>query len=315
MMSKAATMSIPVRRILTIHPNGLESLIFTLPALRALRESFPGARIGSVIPGSLQGLMEESPDVDDILARRHRGISSQTALWVKLREQHFDMAICFSTSRHATLMAFASGAAVRAGFNSARLGRLLTQQVPKELPVSVDAYLELTQALGCRICEHSYRDLLPVPPQSLQAADTMIAEHGIKSTFAIVCLGKSTFTEQRELWEETIPTLAAKMPVVVVGMNAVRNLPETLPVADLSGKTEMPILAALCARSEVCLGNDSGILHLAACMGTPVVGIDDSADGRLQPVRGVPYRLCSANQLKPEQVLKAVDEIRHEPRQ
>ena len=134
MISKAATMSIPVRRILTIHPNGLESLILTLPALRALRESFPGARIGSVIPDSLQSLMEESPDVDDILARRHRGISSQTALWVNLREQHFDMAICFSISRHATLMAFASGAAVRAGFSSARLGRLLTLQVPKESP-------------------------------------------------------------------------------------------------------------------------------------------------------------------------------------
>lgn len=315
MMSKAATMSIPVRRILTIHPNGLESLIFTLPALRALRESFPGARIGSVIPGSLQGLMEESPDVDDILARRHRGISSQTALWVKLREQHFDMAICFSTSRHATLMAFASGAAVRAGFNSARLGRLLTEHVPKESPASVDTYLELMRSLGCRICERSYRDLLPVSPQSLQAADTMIAEHGIRSTFAVVCLVKSTSDAQRELWEETISALAAKMPVVIVGMNAVHNLPKALPVADFSGKTEMPILAALCARAEVCLGNDSGILHLAACVGTPVVRMDDSADGQLQPVRGVPYRLCSANQHKPAQVLKAMDEVRHEPRQ
>jgi ADP-heptose:LPS heptosyltransferase len=311
MISKAAAMSIPVRRILTIHPNGLENLIFTLPALHALRESFPGARIGSVIPGSLQSLMEESPDVDDILARRHHGISSQTTLWVKLREQHFDMAICFSTSRHATLMAFASGAAVRAGFAGARLGRLLTQQVSKESPASVDTYLELAQSLGCRICEHSYRDLLPLSPQGIQAADAMIAERGIESTFAVICLAKSTFTAQPKLWEETISILAAKMPVVIVGINPVNNLPGILPVSDFSGKTEMPILAALCARAEVCLGNDSGILHLAACVGTPVVEIDDSADGRLQPVRGVPYRLCSANQLQPEEVLKALDEVRH----
>jgi ADP-heptose:LPS heptosyltransferase len=310
-ISKSATMSIPVRRILTIHPNGLENLIFTLPALRALRESFPGARIGSVIPDSLQSLMEESLDVDDILARRHRGISSQTALWVKLREQHFDMAICFSISRHATLMAFASGAAVRAGFNGARLGRLLTLQVPKESPASVDTYLELMQSLGCRISERSYRDLLPVSPQSMQAADAMVAERGVESTFALVCLSKSTFMAQGESWEKTISTLTAKMPVVIVGMSAVQNLPETLSVADFSGKTEMPILAALCARAQVCLGNDSGILHLAACVGTPVVGIDDSTDGRLQPVRGVPYRLFFANQLIPEQLLKAIDEVRH----
>lgn len=311
--SKAATMSIPVRRILTIHPNGLESLMFTLPALRALRESFPGARIGSVIPDSLQSLMEESLDVDDILARRHRGISSQTALWVKLREQHFDMAICFSISRHATLMAFASGAAVRAGFNGARLGRLLTHQVPRLSPTSVDTYLELTQSLGCRIGERSYRDLLPVSPQSLKAADALIAELDIKSTFALVCLSKSTFMAQREFWGETILALAAKMPVVLVGMNVMNNLPEMLRVFDLCGKIDMPILAALCARAEVCLGNDSGILHLAACMGTPVVAIDDSADGRLQAVRGVPFRTCSKNSLQPEAVLKALDEVSHEP--
>ena len=310
-ISNAATMSIPVRRILTIHPNGLESLIFTLPALRTLRESFPGARIGTVIPNSLQSLMKESLDVDDILPRRYQSISSQTALWVRLREQHFDMAICFATSRHATLMAFASGASVRAGFAGARLGRLLTQQVSKDAVVTVDSYLELTGSLGCRICERSYRDLLPLSPQSIQSADAMIAEHGIKSTFAVVGLGKSTFMVQRDLWGKIISSLAAKMPVVIVGMNAVNSLPETLSTCDFSGKTEMPILAALCARAEVCLGNDSGILHLAACMGTPVVEIDDSADGKLQPVRGVPYRLYSANQLQPEEVLKALDEVRH----
>lgn len=315
MLSKSATMSIPVRRILTIHPNGLENLIFTLPALRALRESFPGARVGAVIPDSLQSLIEESPDIDDILARRHRGIPSQTALWVKLREQHFDMAICFSISRHATLMAFASGAAVRAGFNGARLGRLLTHQVPKQSPTSVDTYLELTQSLGCRICERSYRDLLPVSPQSLQSADALLAGLDIKSTFALVCLSKSTFTAQREFWEKTISALTAKMPVVLVGMNAMNDLPETLRVADLCGKTDMPILAALCGRAEVCLGNDSGILHLAACVGTPVVEIDDSTEGKLQPVRGVPFRSCAGNQLLPEEVMKALDEVRHEPNQ
>jgi ADP-heptose:LPS heptosyltransferase len=315
MISKSATMSIPVRRILTIHPNGLENLIFTLPALHALRESFPGARIGAVIPGSLQSLMEESPDVDDILARRHRGISSQTALWVKLREQHFDIAICFSTSRHATLMAFASGAAVRAGFAGARLGKLLSHQVPKDAVVTVDSYLALTQSLGCRICERSYRDLLPLSPQNIQLANAMIDERGIKSTFAVVCLGKSTFNAQWKLWEETISALAAKMPVIIVGMNAVNNLPETLPVFDFSGKTEMPILAALCARAEVCLGNDSGILHLAACMGTPVVEVDDSADGKLQPVRGVPDRLFFATQVNSRQLIVAVDEVLHESRQ
>jgi len=46
-------------------------------------------------------------------------------------------------------------------------------------------------------------------------------------------------------------------------------------------------------------------------MGRPVVEIDDSADGRLQPVRGVPYRLLFANQLMSEQLLKAIDEVCH----
>jgi ADP-heptose:LPS heptosyltransferase len=309
MMNKAAVMSVPVRRILTIHPNGVDNLIFTLPALRALRESFPGARIGAVAPNSLQSLMRQSRDVDDILPRRYRGISSQTALWVKLREQHFDMAICFSTSRYATLMAFASGAAVRAGFNGARLGKLLTHQVSKETATGADAFIILVQSLGCRAADANYRGLLDVSPENLQTADKLLAECGIESTFAIIAPGKSTFNE---LWNQTITGMAAKMPVVIAGMNAVHGVRAQ---CDLSGKTELPVLAALCARATVCLGSDSGILHLAACLGTPVVAIDDSAEGRLLRVRGVPNRLLSADEtLQAEQILSAVDEVQYESR-
>jgi len=308
MMNKAAVMSVPVRRILTIHPNGVDNLIFTLPALRALRESFPGARIGAVTPNSLQSLMRQSRDVDDILPRRYRGISSQTALWMKLREQHFDMAICFSTSRYATLMAFASGAAVRAGFNGARLGKLLTHQVSKETATGVDAFITLVQSLGCRAADANYRGLLDVSLENLQAADKLLAECGIGSTFAIVAPGKSTFSE---LWNQAL-TGMAKMPVVIAGTNSAHGVRAKY---DLSGKTELPVLAALCARATVCLGSDSGVLHLAACLGTPVVAIDDSAEGRLLPVRGVPNRLLhAAGTLQAEQILSAVDEVQYESR-
>jgi ADP-heptose:LPS heptosyltransferase len=243
------------------------------------------------------------------MPRRHRGISSQTALWIKLREQHFDMAVAFSGSRHSSLMAFASGAAVRAGFSGARLGRLLTDQIPKSSPSTVETYLELVQSVGCRVCGIDYRNLLDISPAAMQAADALLSEAGVKSTFALVG-GKSTFNASRQQWIETVTLLAAKIPVVFVG-GGVDGFPDELPVYNLGGKIELPVLAALCGRATICVGNENGILHLAACMNTPVVGIDDSADGRLIAPRGISYRLLSADagKLQPAHGVQAVEEV------
>ncbi|MDQ3813556.1 MAG: hypothetical protein M3347_06350, partial [Armatimonadota bacterium] len=114
------TLVTPVRRIATFHLNGLGDLLFTLPALFALRESFPGASICSVVRPGIASLLQDSPLVDEVVLRPSGGLSGQAALMAKLHARHIDLAVTFSQSRNMILLTWATGAPVRLGFGNAK---------------------------------------------------------------------------------------------------------------------------------------------------------------------------------------------------
>ncbi|MEO6907364.1 MAG: glycosyltransferase family 9 protein [Abditibacteriaceae bacterium] len=338
--TRVACLSVPVRRIVTFHMNGLGDLLFTLPALDALRESFPGAVITSVVPSAFMSLMRDSPLVDALLPRPKSNVSDQARLMRNLHDQHFDIALGFSGTRKTALCLWATGADMRVGYANAKLAQLLTRQVKIEGPPRIETHLELVNAVGGHPHHSDYKGLLAISSQNFQRADKLLTDSDVKSTFAVVACaasGKRTIKEwMPEYWQQTIVQLATKMPVVLVGAERseaiLSGLPTDLPVYDFGGQTDLPVLAALCGRARVFVGIDSGVLHLSACMGTPVVGIYGPSDWRLTGPRGVPYRIarheieCSPcllakckwqrdmeraclTRLKPEQVLKAIDEV------
>src|SRR4028119_1292957 len=102
-------LAVPVCRIATFHLNGLGDLLFTLPALLALRESFPGANICAVVRPGLASLLRDSPLVDEILLRPQGGLSKQTTLMLQLRARHIDLVVAFSQSRITTMLAWSTG--------------------------------------------------------------------------------------------------------------------------------------------------------------------------------------------------------------
>ena len=53
-------LAVPICKIATVHGSGLDELIWTLPALAALRDSFPGARIISVARPALGAIFERN---------------------------------------------------------------------------------------------------------------------------------------------------------------------------------------------------------------------------------------------------------------
>lgn len=335
-----ACLSVPVRRIVTFHMNGLGDLLFTLPALDAIRESFPGAVITAVVPRAFMDLMQDSPLVDVLLPRPKSNVSAQARMMKRLRDQHFDLAFGFSATRKTAFYLWATGAAIRAGYAHAKMPQLLTHTVEIEGPPRIETHLEIVNAVGGHSHQSDYRDLLTISPQHFRLADQLLESSGVKSTFAVVAAAASSRRTIKEwmpdYWQQTIEKLAAQMPVVLVGTTPseeiTSGLKAGLPVYDFGGRTDLAVLAAMCGRARLFVGIDSGVLHLAACMGTPVVGIYGPSDWRLTGPRGVPYRIarheiecspCKLSQckwqgdmeracltrLKPEHVLKAIDEL------
>ena len=175
-----------VRRILTLHLNNLGDLLFTLPALAALRAAFPHARVTSVVRPPLAPLLRDSGLADDILLRprQGRGPLAHAALTRRVRNVHADLAVAFSQSLPITLLAGTSGAPIRAGFEAARLGRLLLTHRVARLPgpATIEAHLDLVRAVTGGLCAApcDYRGLVRIAPDSARAADRLLDERGIR---------------------------------------------------------------------------------------------------------------------------------------
>jgi ADP-heptose:LPS heptosyltransferase len=94
-------------------------------------------------------------------------------------------------------------------------------------------------------------------------------------------------------WTQALSELSARAPVVLVGATSSLSVTSRIEsrVIDLGGVLEPVVMAAILRRARVFVGSDSGVLHLAAAVGTPVVGIYGPTDWRRTGPRGVPSRV------------------------
>ncbi len=337
-LASPVILSVPVTRIVTFHMNGLGDLLFTLPALHALREGFPGAKITSVVRPGLAPLLRDSPFVDEILLRPRGGLSRQTSLMRRLRSLHADVCVAFSQSRNTSMLCWTSGAATRLGYESAHLENLLTDRVAGDVPPTIETHLNLVAAMGCPIHKRDYTNLLSLSPTVQKTASDLLEKNGVRGAFLMVACEASARRVIKEwpveYWKTALDALSPHLPIVLVGTEPTLGVTSQLQnaVVDLGGQTDLPTLAALCGQARLFVGIDSGVLHLAAAMGTPVVGLFGPTDWRKTGPRGVPHRIvrhpveCSPcllsqckwsgederkclTRLEPPQVVEAVREL------
>ncbi len=295
-----------LRRIVTLHMNNLGDLLFTLPALAALRRAFPRAHVVCVVRAPLAPLLRDSALVNEVLVRpvKGGGPAAHAGLMRQVRRARADLVVAFSQSLPMLLLAGASGAPVRMGFEAARLGQLLlTRRVSRPAgPATIQAHLALVRAITNETgpCSPEYRGLLRIAPDVTQAADRLLVAGGIAPGAPFVIAACEAGTKRavkewpNEHWRAALGELARRRPIVLVGARRAggdRADDFAGNIADLRGRTDLATLAALCARARLLLGSDSGVLHLAAAVGTPVVGIFGPTDWRRTGPRGVPARI------------------------
>jgi len=272
--------------------------VLMTPALRALRTALPRSELSLVLSEELAQLFEEHPAVDRVFALRGRAMD-KLALARSLRRERFDAVINFHGGPTSAWLTAASGAPVRVGRDTYRFGFLYTVRATRPENVfsdpaalhTVHVQASLVAALGLPVGDLSLE--LRVPrgarerlAQKFQALGHSIENYGVlqpTASFATKEWGAERFIELvRRLREQT-------------GLSFVVTLPDDSPLAaTFSG--ELPVLTGLTAGELVALmdgarlyvGNDSGPMHVAAAVGTPVVGIFGSSD----PKRWHPWRVA-----------------------
>jgi len=273
----------------------LGNLILMTPFLRRLREALPDARIGMLVGGMFAGLLERWPWVDDWIVqdkRRHILAPWTFVTWISgIRRARWDTA--FEMSNHNThsyyncVMTLASGAGRRVGFAEPRNQETLTDSIPPpdEFVHFSLAPLDLLRALGLEapaapiecplpdVLGRSYRDW--VDTEGLGPSGTN------EPVYAVVHMGgRGGKAWPFDAWERFLPHALERFQgriVIVAGPGELDRLPK-LKSADagrllIAPPMEIIDLGHLLRGARGFVGCDTGVMHLAAAVGTPTAAL------------------------------------------
>ncbi len=292
------------KRILVVKLADMGDLLTAIPALRALRESFPQTRIDALVTPHSAPILEGLPLVDEILTfEKHRYDSPLSTvmpsslwgiirLWRNLRSRNYDwlfilhhLTTLWGTLKYAGL-ALSSGAKERIGLDNGR-GWFLTQRV-KDLGFGgrheVEYWLEVVGQVGARTENLE----LPLSEEAMEEAHLLLEGSGRwREGVPLVAIhpGSGEYSLARrwppDRFAQVADALMERHGIQVALLGGPDEAELTQRVAslmryeaiDLGGKTSIPLLAALLRLSRLFVGNDSGVMHLASAAGTPVVAI------------------------------------------
>src|SRR5438552_15550803 len=109
------------RRILLVRLREIGDVVFTTPAIRALRERFPSAHLTYVVEPAAAPVVQHNPHLDEVIVAPREGgiggLAADLALGRRLRGARFDLAIDFHGGPRASLLTWLSGAPPRIGYD------------------------------------------------------------------------------------------------------------------------------------------------------------------------------------------------------
>jgi lipopolysaccharide heptosyltransferase I len=300
-------MTDPAQRFLIVRLGSIGDIVHALPAAGALAETFPQARIDWAVEKRHAVLLEGNPHLHHVVVldtldwRRHL---TSLATWREigyglgdLRQTPYDAAIDFQGLWKSAVVAWCSRAQERIGFADRWLrepgaGVLYTQQVsPREHVHVVEENLALVERLGARTRKWQFP--LPWNDDDDQYVDDQLAALGSENIIIINPGGGwRSKCWSPENYAALIRELARARPEKILLTGSPSEEPLIAEILQNAGSqcahylpTTLVQFIALARRARLFVGGDTGPLHLAAAVGTPIVGIYGPTD----PVRNGPF--------------------------
>jgi heptosyltransferase-1 len=314
-----------VTRVLIVRLGALGDVVHAIPVAAALRRAFPAARIDWLVSAKHREILDLVPVIDRRLVINDRGDasggSSMMAAVRELRSARYDVALDLQGLIKSALFARLSGAARVIGFSASYaregLARLFYTQAfdpgrgglyaPSETRHIVDINLTLLTALGITAASAEF---------PLERVDSPVARHVAEQSngrYALLNPGAAwpnkrwpasrfaaVASELRErhgllsvvLWGPGEESLAREIAAGASG------------AAVVSPKTSIADLVALARGAAVMVSGDTGPTHIAAAVGTPLVGIygptRPSRNGSMNPADVAVSRdaICQCHHLR-----------------
>ena len=277
----------------------------SLPALRALRQRFPGAEISILAKPWVADLYDREPFCDRMIPYTPRDWREKWRAGRDLAAEHFDCAILLQNAFEAAAVAFLARIPERIGY--ARDGRslLLTRAVAVPRPGEIPRherfyYLELLRRAGI-IDELPDNDCIRLDGAGAARQAGIARFHAIGMGDTVIGMSPGAAYGNAKRWlperfAEAASRLARELgaSVAIFGSKDERELCSTIaaaisvPVKNFAGETSLAEFIDLAAACRVYLTNDSGGMHIASALGVPTVAIfgatDDTTTGPTGPL-------------------------------
>jgi lipopolysaccharide heptosyltransferase I len=275
------------RRILLIKPSSLGDIVHTLPIVAALKDRWPAAHLTWVVKRQWADLVERAAGVDRVWP-----VEVAVESWLgqvrALRAERFDLAVDLQGLFRSGALAWLSGASLRIGLADGREGSpwFYTHRVP--VPTgemhAVDRYLLVAAALGARP-QGTPQFRFKMLDEDMTVVREVVGRKGSSVDNPWVAMNVSARWPTKRWPLSSFAVVLDRLhkeglgPVVVIGSpdeqhhaNQLRALTKS-PFIDLTGVVPLGCLPALLSKAALVITNDSGPMHIAAAVGTPVVAL------------------------------------------
>ena len=304
---RAPAPEVPPRRVLLLRLERIGDLLMTLDAIRAVRARAPAAEIRLVVGSWNAALARLVPAVDRVesldapwLSREGtrsspREVAARILQW---RRHDFDLAINFEPDVRSNALLAAGGARRRIGYATGGGGGFLTGALryDRGAHAAANALRLVERALPAGPDPAGADPPLRIPADAETRAARRLASHAGRGPLVGVNPGAGRAVKEwpaacfaaaaaalAESEDATIVLLgSASDAAATAGVRAA--LPRGVRLIDLAGGAPLVDLAAVLRRLALLVTPDTGPMHLAAAVGTPVVGIFGPSD----PVRYAP---------------------------
>ncbi len=305
------------KRILIVKPSSLGDVVHTLPLVHALKRCARSCRIGWIVQKPFAGVLENDPDIDEIIpifipstsdpnappGAWRRAFASTVAvlrdLRRRFRDEPYDYVLDLHASFRSGLLGLTNPGGTRIGFADAKELNPLFQRrrltTNPDKPHAVDKNLVFADFFGCPPVREDFR--IAVGREARGRAERFLEDSGVTAgsrfVYANPAARWATKYWTAEAWAELADLLITRSDAAVVFGGAAGDaayidtiaarMRESAIIA--AGKLTLGESTALLKLSDAYVGVDSGPMHIAAFTNTPVIALFGPTD----PAKVGPY--------------------------
>jgi heptosyltransferase-3 len=281
-----------VRRVLLVRLRSIGDTVLSTPSLFALKRFLPNAEIDILVEDWVAPILNDHPHVNRVVVLERGGLGARARVARQMRATGYDVVYNLHGGTTAAFLTRATGARHRVGFKTYQYAQLHNHQAPppsllwaQQKTHSVEQQLALLGWTGVPVTDRP-RTHLAITPDAAAAVGRRLADAGLEDRKIALVHPTAAFATKQwatENFARVVEFLAergfASVAIAASHEREVLNrLVSETSVPVVTFDLSLPEVAALAARSQMFVGNDSGIAHIAAAVGTPSVVVFGSSN-------------------------------------